>query len=464
MFKRKKFQGKKACVLGMGKSGRAAALLLHDHGFKVLISEEAPIRHISSFSLPKGIETEAGGHTEKVFKCDFIVKSPGIYPKHPVLKAAKKLKIPVFSELEVALAFAEEGCTVLAVTGTNGKTTTTTLLGEIFKAFVVREQKGRNVFVTGNIGTPVSEVTPHVRKEDFLIIEVSSYQLEDSSYFQPQCACIVNITPDHLEHHGGLLNYLKAKAKVTRNQREADTLVVNAADSACVDIVKRTKARVLAFSTTAKHTLKTDVFFDGDEIIFSEGHRIKPPQLQGIHNVENAMAAALMSLAVGVDIPSIQEVFNRFEGVEHRIEAFAYHHGVTYVNDSKATNIESTITALKSFERSKNIWLILGGQDKGLSYALLLPHLRAHCKRILAIGSCIDKIKKDLRDEFPLEVCGDLDHAINYAFEHAVKGDIVLLSPACASFDQFKNFEERGRIFKKMVNERILKERTRELA
>lgn len=444
----------------MGKSGRACAALLHGQGYQVLLSEEAPIAHIESFGLPPEIETESGGHTEKVFDCAFAVKSPGIFPGNAVLREYKKRHIPVFSELEVALAFAQKGCVVLAVSGTNGKTTTTTLVGEILQQHALEKGDGRNVFVTGNIGKPVSTVTPLVKKNDFLVIEVSSYQLEDSTYFRPHCACLLNITPDHLDHHGGLKNYIKAKAKIVRNQRESDTIVVNGADEACAKIAQKAKSRLLAFATPAQHLLKTDVFFDGDEIIFSAGHRIRPPKLKGIHNVENAMSAALMTLAVGVSPDTIQRVFDAFEGMEHRIEQFAYHRGVVYINDSKATNIDSTVTALKSFEKSRNVWLILGGKDKGSSYAQLLPYLKEYCKQILSIGSCMDKIEREIGGAFPIERCGTLQNAVDFAFDHAKKGDTVLLSPACASFDQFTDFEHRGKVFKQIVNDRILKERT----
>ena len=217
---------------------------------------------------------------------------------------------------------------------------------------------------------------------------------------------------------------------------------------------------MLAFSTHPKHLLKTDVFFDGDELIFSEGHQIRPPHLKGIHNVENAMAAALMALSAGVSATTIQTVFDKFEAMEHRIEQFAYHRGVVYVNDSKATNLDSTITALKSFEKTQNLWLILGGRDKGASYEVLLPYLKDYCKRVLIIGEAMDKIERELHGAFPLMRCGTLEKAVETAMSGAAKGDVVLLSPACSSFDQFKDFEQRGKIFKRLVDAHIFKDRT----
>ena len=460
MFKPEKFTGKKACVLGLGRSGRQAAALLIRRGFDVLVSEEHLLPDVPALGLPPQAEVETGGHSEKVFACGFIVKSPGILPNSPVLKEARRRKIPVFSELEVALAFAPKGVTVLAVSGTNGKTTTTALLGEILKEYCARLAPRKRVFVAGNIGAPVSACADELKKGDFLALEVSSYQLEDSTFFRPKVACLLNITPDHLEHHGGMDGYIKAKARLFKNQRSNDFAVLNGGDEHCAALAGGLKASLSAFSAKPSHTLKTDVFFDGDEIIFSAGYHLKPPKLKGIHNVENAMAAALCALAVDVPAPIIQTVFDRFEAMEHRIEPFAYHRGVVYVNDSKATNLDSTVIALKSFDKTPHIWLILGGRDKGASYEILLQYLKAYCKEVFSVGECMDKIERELKGEFPVTRCGTLERAVEEAFAKAKKGDIVLLSPACASFDQFKDFEERGRVFKKLVTDRVKKERT----
>lgn len=449
MFKPEHFKGKKACVLGLGRSGREAAELLARHGFEVLISDEHTPAVLPHF--PAGITVETGGHSERVFESGFIVKSPGIFPKSSVLKKARKQKIPVFSELEIARAFMPKDICVLAVSGTNGKTTTTSLLGEILQEHCLRRMPANRTFVTGNIGRAVSAVADEVQVHDFVVVEVSSYQLEDSTFFHPQVACLLNITPDHLDHHGGMVNYIKAKARLFKNQRAKDTAVLNGGDDFCAAMARDIKAHITAFSASAKHELKTDVFYDGDEIIFSAGYRLRAPKLKGIHNVENAMAAALCALAVGVEEDTIQTVFDRFEPMEHRIEPFAEHNGVTYINDSKATNLDSTIIALKSFEKTPHIWLILGGRDKGASYAILAPEINARCRAVLTIGESMDKIERELKPTVPLVRCGTLEKAVEYASTHAQKDDIVLLSPACSSFDQFKDYEERGRIFKQLV-------------
>jgi len=448
MFKYTDFLGQKACVLGSGKSGRAVAELLAAYGMDVLISDANPNPQLQP-SLH--IEVETGGHSPHVFTCGFFVKSPGILPNSHVLQAAKAQNIPVFSELEVALSFLPRNVKIFAVTGTNGKTTTTALLGEILKRRAAEEKKGQHVWVCGNIGNPVSQCVRQVQEGDVVVIEVSSYQLEDSTCFHPHIACLLNVTPDHLDHHGSMSNYIKSKARLFQEQTDKDVAVLNATDALCAQLAERIQGKVLAFSVQPKHWIKTDVFFDGDELIFSEGAHLRPPKLIGLHNVENAMAAALMALADGVDSEDIQYVFDHFEAIEHRIETVTQVKGVTYINDSKATNLDSTITALKSFDKKQNIWLILGGRDKGASYEVLIPYLKEHCKQVLSIGECMDKIERELNGEFPITRCETLNKAVKYAFEQAVPDDVVLLSPACASFDQFKSYEERGEIFKELV-------------
>ena len=450
MFKYTDFLGQKACVLGSGRSGRAVAELLAAYGMDVLISDSNPNPQLQP-SLH--IEVETGGHTPHVFTCGFFVKSPGILPSSHVLQAAKAQNIPVFSELEVALSFLPKNVRIFAVTGTNGKTTTTALLGEILKRRAEEENKGQHVWVCGNIGNPVSQCVRQVQEGDVVVIEVSSYQLEDSTHFHPHIACLLNVTPDHLDHHGNMENYIKSKGKMFREQTGEDVAVLNASDTVCAQLSGQIKSEVKAFSVQPKHWIKTDVFFDGDELIFSEGYHLRPPKLIGLHNVENAMAAALMALADGVDNEDIQYVFDRFVAIEHRIETVREVNGVTYINDSKATNLDSVITALKSFDKKQNIWLILGGRDKGASYEVLLPYLKDHCKQILSIGECMDKIERELHGDFPITRCETLANAVAYASKHASNGDVVLLSPACASFDQFTSFNERGNVFKELVHE-----------
>ncbi|MDR0646246.1 MAG: UDP-N-acetylmuramoyl-L-alanine--D-glutamate ligase [Elusimicrobiota bacterium] len=455
MFDPKKFKNKKACVLGAGKSGIAVAKLLKRRGFKILLSEETYAETPSSL---KGVEIETGGHSSKIFECDFMVKSPGISHNHKIIKRFKKLGKPIFSELEIALAFAPKNIKVFAITGTNGKTTTTNMLAAIMRQYVKSEGKGRKVYMTGNVGKPLSEVADKIKAGSIIVVEVSSYQLEDSSYFRPDVSAVLNITPDHLEHHGSLKNYINAKSKIFKSQAGAQTFVTNGSDTICVRELKEAKCKVLTFSSSPKHSGRSDIFYDGDEMIFACGHRIRPPSaLLGVHNVENAMAAALMSLAGGVPAVAIQRAFNKFNALEHRIEFFAEYKGIKCYNDSKSTNVDSTAIALKSLQSANKIWLILGGRDKGFPYNPLIPLLKKHCKEAVLIGEATQNIKRALNGHCRLADKGDIYNAVKYIFEKAAVGDILLLSPACASFDQFKNFEERGEKFKDAVYEYIRK-------
>ncbi len=445
MFKAADFKGKKACVLGLGKTGTAAVNLLLKKGFKVFVSDSS----LAAPDLPKKVEIELGVHTDRVLECDFIIKSPGIFPNTTILKKARAKKIPIFSEVEFAFSFLPKNVEVFAVTGTNGKTTTTMILGEILKEHCASQKKGK-VFVLGNIGTPASSVIQEIKSGDFIAIEMSSYQLEDSSYFKPDAACVLNITEDHLDHHGSFKKYAEAKKKIFKFQTKAETAVINAADKNCQKIIKGIKAKVLSFATSPLKDMRSHVFFDGDEIVFSSGERLHPPALPGVHNVENAMAAALMAISRGVSADTVQKAFKKFKGAQHRIEKFLVYKGIACIDDSKGTNIDSTITALKAVGTDNKIWLILGGRDKGSSYEVMLPHLQRYCKKVLSIGECMPKIKKELKGEFPIVECGVLEEAVKHAFKNGKKDDVLLLSPACASFDQFRNYEERGKAFKQI--------------
>jgi UDP-N-acetylmuramoylalanine--D-glutamate ligase len=449
MFKVEDFKGKKAGILGFGRSGRECAELLKRNGFQVFISEEKTLPVSSKI---KGVPMESGGHTDRVLECDFIIKSPGISAYNPIIKKIKKRGIKIFSELEVAAAFLPKDRKIFAITGTNGKTTSTEMLGQILKMHCKDEKKKRKVFVVGNIGAPLSAVADKVPSGSLIVLEVSSYQLEDSGYFKPDYAAILNITPDHLVHHGGFDRYLSAKRRIFKDQAPKDYLVINGGDSNCVKFAKNAKSVLLAFSSAPDHKIKVDVFYDGDEMVFATGEHIKPPKAaMGTHNVENAMAAALMAFAAGVNVKNVQKAFNSFAAIEHRIELFAQRGGIKYFNDSKATNVDSTLVALKAMpENAKRIWLILGGRDKGAPYSPLEPYLKLRAKTVL-IGEAAPIIYKQLAGKVFCVNKGDIPTAVSYISAKAKRGDIVLLSPACASFDQFKDYEERGRFFKKTV-------------
>ena len=446
-------KGRKALVIGAGRSGIACANLLASAGFEVLLSDTSTLEKLKGrlTGLNEKVEIEAGGHTNKVLTCGFAVKSPGLSHSNPLIVKLKKNRIPVFSEIEAALAFSrtEE---VLAVTGTNGKTTTTVLLGEIMKrALKTRRAKA---WVCGNVGTPASAIAQKSGAGDAIVMEVSSYQLEDSAYLSPRAACVLNITPDHLDHHKTMANYIKAKTKIFRFQNKNDTCVFNADDAYCRRYAAGCPSKKLFFSSSKKGGTLSAWAENGRLIFRLDGkrHILAAPALPGLHNLENAMCAGLMALARGVSPADIQKTFSAFKGVEHRIEPAGKTRGITFINDSKATNVDSTLVALKALGTDrKNIWLILGGLDKGNPYAPLAPLIGRSVKTVLTIGAAAQKIEKELKGAAPIISAVTMAKAVAAASARGEAGDIVLFSPACASFDQFKDFEDRGRKFKELV-------------
>ncbi len=452
MFRPSEFKGERALVIGAGRSGLAAARLLAGKGFRVLLSDSAPIKDLKPKfkGLPGSVEIEAGGHSDRILSCGFAVKSPGLPSHAPVFKKLKSAGIPVFSEIEVALAFSKAG-KVLAVTGTNGKTTTTELLGLLMKSAAKR--RGSRAFVCGNLGVPAALTAPEAGPKDALVMELSSYQLEDSTALSPDAACVLNITPDHLDHHGGLSAYVAAKAKVFAGQRKSAACVFNYEDAACRRLARRCPSRTLFFSSVGRGG-KLNAWAEDGRLAFRTGSlsfTVEPPRLPGRHNLENAMCAGLMALSCGAGPADLREVFAAFEGVEHRIETARVLRGVTYINDSKATNVDSTATALRALAGKKNIWLILGGLDKGVPYAPLKPLIKASVKKVLTIGRAAPLIERQLRGAAPMERTVTLEAALKKASAAVRTGDIVLLSPACASFDQFRDFEHRGAEFKRLA-------------
>ncbi|MDD2804264.1 MAG: UDP-N-acetylmuramoyl-L-alanine--D-glutamate ligase [Elusimicrobiales bacterium] len=451
MFDPEKFKTRKALVIGAGKSGVACANLLAAHGFSVLLSDEKKRAELKERlkALSGKVRVEAGGHTAAPLNCGFAVKSPGMTHANPLIKALKKKKIPVFSEIEIALAFSRAG-SFLAVTGTNGKTTTTTLLGEIMAAAL--RPRGR-ALVCGNVGIPAAEAAPKARPGDAVVMEVSSYQLEDSSGLKPDAACVLNVTPDHLDHHGGMAAYVKAKEKVFSSQDAEGCCVFNYEDKVCRALARRCPSKVLYFSSRRSGG-RLAAWAAGGKLLFRAGGKVfalKPPDLPGAHNLENALCAGLMALHCGAPPAALKKVFAAFKGVEHRIEPAGAVRGVAFVNDSKGTNVDSTVVALKALGAKKNIWLILGGQGKGLPYAPLIPLIKKSVKGVLTIGADAPKIEAELAGAAPVITAGTMETACREILQLADRGDLALFSPACASFDQFKDFEDRGRKFKAFV-------------
>ncbi len=451
-FNPKSFRKRYAGVLGLGKSGASVARLLAKKGFRVLGSDARPRMDArKSFgSIPSTIQIEGGGHSDRLLECAFVVKSPGIHPDLPIFKKLADHKIPIFSELEVALSFSRAKA-VVAVTGTNGKSTTTQLAWEIFKAGL---PKGRHAHLGGNIGIPITTAIKAARPTDVLVVEASSYQLEDSVHFEPRAAAILNITADHLDHHGSMDAYVAAKAKVFREQGPQDACVFNADDPIVYKLSRECPSERLYFGMKSPHVHsweeKGKIFFKLPS--WKKPIALLPPKLPGRHNLENAMAAGLLGFARGLKAAAVQKAFRSFRGIEHRLEDCGVVKGIHCVNDSKATNVDSTLVALKSFDASgKNLLLILGGLHKGSPYTPLKPWIEKSVKCILTIGASARRIEDDLSGLVPIFPCGNLATAVDTALRIGAKGDILLLSPACASFDQFLNFEDRGYRFKASI-------------
>ena len=441
-------QGKRVLVVGLGKSGVASALFLKAHGARVTVSDTKTGDELHSeipVLLDHGITVETGGHGERTFRGqDLIVVSPGIPLDAPALVQARALGGSVIGEMELAARFLRGP--IVAITGSNGKTTTTTLTGEIMTA------GGFSALVGGNIGTPAIALAERATPESVIVLEVSSFQLETIDSFRPKVAVILNVTPDHLDRHRTFEAYVDAKARILENQQSADSTVLNAADPTCVAMAARTKAQVFWFSRQ-KEVRQGAWVLDGN-ILFRDGAQqrqimlVSEIPLKGAHNLENVLAAVCAGALMGCAAEKIRQAVREFKAVEHRLEYVATIRGVDYYNDSKATNVDATIKALESFPA--NIHLILGGKDKGSDYTLLNDLLRQRVKRAYTIGAAAAKIESQI---IGVEVvhADTLENALRKANAVAEPGDVVLLAPACASFDQFNNYEQRGQVFKQMV-------------
>ncbi|HZU32506.1 MAG TPA: UDP-N-acetylmuramoyl-L-alanine--D-glutamate ligase [Candidatus Angelobacter sp.] len=442
-------KNKRVLVVGLGRSGAASAIFLQEHGAKVIVSDsksEAQLQKDVPALLDRGISIETGRHGERTFRDqDLIVVSPGVPSDQPQLQHARSLGIPVIGEVELAFRFLQGK--VLAITGSNGKTTTTTLVGEILA------KSGRKTLVGGNIGTPVISLAGQSTPETLTVLEISSFQLESIEQFCPWIAAILNITPDHLDRHHTFQAYVDAKARIFENQKAADFAILNADDPTCAALKNRIKCSLLWFSR--KQPVENGAFLQGDQIVFrhhGEEQAVlsrSDMQLKGEHNLENVLAAVAMTMVAGCTPQQVQSAVREFRAVEHRLELVASINGIAFYNDSKATNVDATVKALESFPG--NIHIILGGKDKGSDYSVLTPLLKERVKRVYLIGAASDKIASQVQGAATLVRSVTLDRAVRQAFDAAQPGDVVLLAPACASFDQFENYEHRGRVFKELV-------------
>ena len=445
--------GKHVLVVGLGKSGVASALFLKAHGARVTVSDTKSgdeLRNDIPVLLDHGISVETGGHGERTFRGqDLIVVSPGVPVDAPPLVQARGLGENVIGEVELAARFLAGP--IVAITGSNGKTTTTTLVGEILTA------GGLSALVGGNIGTPAISLAERAKADTVSVLEISSFQLETIATFRPRVAVVLNITPDHLDRHRTFDVYTNAKARIFENQEAGDFAVLNADDPTCVAIAPRTRAQVFWFSRQKE--VQQGAWVRDGNIVFRDrmGQReimeVSEIPLKGAHNLENVLAAVCAGMLMRCPPDRIRDAVREFRAVEHRLEFVATISGVDYYNDSKATNVDATIKALESFPA--NIHLILGGKDKGSDYSVLNDLLRKRVKRVYTIGAAAAKIESQIvpsKDGGPEVVHSTtLENAIRGAHGAARPGDTVLLAPACASFDQFKSYEHRGRVFKEIV-------------
>jgi UDP-N-acetylmuramoylalanine--D-glutamate ligase len=449
------FSGKRILILGVARSGIACAGLLIKKGAIVTISDAsknlAPTRELALLRK-KGVSVQLGGHpVSLLFNTDYIVISPGISSNLPLLQQARLKNIPVLSEIEVAYTYL--ACPVIAITGTNGKTTTTSLTGEIFR------QSGRKTLICGNIGLPVSAVADQTDWQSIVVAEISSFQLENIVNFRPYISVMLNITPDHLDRYSDFKAYTRAKKHIYRNQERSDFAVINYDDPASRKSAGRIKSKVIFFSR--RKILSTGVFVKNNAIyakLYGRQQKvIKTDELgiPGPHNLENALAAIACGVLGGIELASIRKTLRIFRGVEHRLELVKTIKGVKYINDSKATNVDSVVKALESFQ--EKIILIAGGRDKGSSYQPLAKLVKQKVKALIVLGEASAKIKGELGCWIQTYEVKSLPEAVKLGQKLASPGDVVLLSPACASFDMFKNYEQRGQVFKEEVRKLIAK-------
>ena len=445
-------RGKRVLVVGLGKSGIASAQFLAMRGARVTVSDTRTQNELKGqipALLDRGIAVESGGHGERTFRDqDLIVVSPGVPSDLPQLTRARAQGIPVIGEIELAARFLKGK--IVAITGSNGKTTTTTLCGDLIAS------SSQRTLVGGNIGTPVILLVDDSTDETVNVIEVSSFQLETIETFHPHIAVVLNITPDHLDRHGSMEAYTAAKARIFENQTSSDYAVLNLDDAGSVGLAPATKSQIRWF--TRKLQLSGDrsgAFVRDGDIYWRDGgkeEKIMPASeitLKGAHNLENILAAVAVGRLCGCDAVSIRNAVRKFKAVEHRLQHVGTIAGVEYYNDSKATNVDATIKAIESFPGK--IHLILGGKDKDSDYTLMNSLLRERVKRVYTIGAAADKIRSHVQSAVEVLPCRTLDNAVERAHDLAQSGDIVLLAPACSSFDQFENYEHRGRTFRSLV-------------
>lgn len=439
------FKNKKITVVGLGRSGFASAKFLNGLEAQVRVTENSKKKETlesADFLKKLGVSVETGGHTEAFIRgSDLIVTSPGVSKKSPPMIAAKKLKIPVISEIELASFFCTG--TKVAVTGSNGKTTTSHLIHRI-----LRDAHKKSV-LCGNVGNVFLDSVHEIDQQTVTVIELSSFQLEDSLTFRPEIAVVLNVSPNHLDRHGDMGSYIRAKEGIFKNQKKGDVLILNHDDPTVKAMAKKARSRIIYFS---KNAIVQGVFARNGKIVMREGIQEKifldcrNFKLKGDHNLENILAAAAVARLLKIPSLSVQRTLDEFQTLEHRIEPIGTLEGIHFINDSKSTTIESTKAAIRSVNGP--MILIAGGRDKGMRFDEIERLVEARVKQVVLYGEAREKIAAAWEhfDRYRMEK--DFRMAVRSAFRMADPGDTVLLSPMCASFDQFSCFEERGKVFK----------------
>lgn len=436
--------GKRVLVVGLGKTGVSTARFLTEKGAVVFASDEKPASELVDATSALGdlnVNLQLGEHSPEVIsQIDMVVPSPGVPPFNIMLSEAAKRGTPILSEIELACRFLKRP--MIAITGTNGKTTTTKLLGEILK------KAGKKVFVGGNIGNPLIDYVNGRQEDDYVVIEVSSFQLQWVELFKPLISILLNTTHDHLDYHGTFEEYCSIKEGIFKNQTANDLAILNADDPLSSSLSKRIRAEVKYFSSSKK--LTEGIFLDDGVLRFgNEKYPLEMIRLPGIHNIENVMAAVVAARRCGCYPSDIISAVENFKGIPHRIEFAGQKDGTEFFNDSKATNVGAVVRALETF--SMPIILLLGGRNKGGDFRVISELIREKVKQLVLFGEAREEINSLIGGTVPTRLAISLEDAVRSACNHSSSGDIVLLSPGCASFDEFANYEERGRFFKELV-------------
>jgi len=440
--------GQRVLVVGLARSGIAAAQFLAAHGARVTVNDAKPLSELPQVAPleQRGIEVVAGSHPQQLFdNTDLIVISPGVPVTLTPFRRARAAGVPMIGEVELAFRFLRGK--LIGITGSNGKTTTTALTGELLA------RAGFSVLVGGNIGRPLISLVEESTDETITVVELSSFQLETIEQFRPHAAALLNITPDHLDRYDSMDDYAAAKQRIFMNQTQGDVAILNADDARVAQMSAGMKAEVVYFSRARE--LPDGIFVHGEQIVSRRGGEeqmllsSREIGLKGAHNLENVMAALALGLACGAAPEAMRLAVRNFKGVEHRLEFAGEIDGISFYNDSKATNVDAAVKSIEAFDG--RLIVILGGKDKGGDFRPLAPLIRARAEHVILIGAAAGKIAAAIEGAAPIHRAASLEDAVSLGVALGRPGSIVLLAPACASFDMFDNFEHRGRVFKAAV-------------